>query len=106
FSLVNSNNQDLLQNADGIPLNKFSDTIKDFYWLNNYYVIGNVGDTIVISEIDYRDSINTVTWPTTLSLTDGTNATLNNITAFFNPRDQKLYLLNKQSLLVSEKLLP
>lgn len=91
YSYLNSDN------PEKIFLNRFSEKIKDCFWLNDNYLIFDLGEKIVISEIDNRGNINMITLPQTLSLTDKIS---------FNQEDKKLYILTKNSLLSSEKLIP
>lgn len=77
-----------------VLLYKSKENITDCLWLNNDYVIFNTGDKIIISEIDYRGNINTVTLPQTADK------------IFFNRQDNKLYILTENTLLSSEKLTP
>lgn len=77
-------------------LYKSAQKISDCIWLNNYYIIFIVGDKIIISEIDYRDNINTVTL----------SVETKNPRIFFNQQDGKLYILTGSTLLSSEKLTP
>ncbi|MEK7541170.1 MAG: PEGA domain-containing protein [Patescibacteria group bacterium] len=91
YSYLNSDN------PEKIFLNRFSEKIRDAFWLNDNYLIFGLGDKIVISEIDNRDSINMITLSQALSLTDK---------IFFNQEDKKLYILTQDALLVSEKLIP
>lgn len=80
-----------------IFLNRFSEKIGSCSWLNDDYLIFSLGEKIIISEIDNRNSINMVTLSQTLSSTDK---------ILLNQEDKKLYILTKDSLLSSEKLLP
>jgi len=75
-------------------LYKSSEKISNCLWLNNHYIIFVVGSKIIISEIDYRGEINTVTLPQTADK------------IFFNTQDSKLYILVEKTLLLSEKLIP
>lgn len=50
----------LLEKKEKIFLTRFSEKIGDIFWLNNYYLIFNVGDKIKISEIDNRDGLNII----------------------------------------------
>ncbi|OGZ78850.1 MAG: hypothetical protein A2358_01095 [Candidatus Staskawiczbacteria bacterium RIFOXYB1_FULL_37_44] len=68
--------------------------IANLQWLNNDYIIFNSEEKIIISEIDYRGNVNTVTLPQT-----ATNM-------FLNQQTEKLYVLSGNSLLVSEKITP
>lgn len=84
-------------NPEKVFLNRFSEKIGDCFWLNDNYLIFNLAGKIVISEIDNRDSINTITLPQTLSPNDK---------IFLNQQDKKLYILTKDNTLVSERLIP
>lgn len=68
--------------------------IKNIIWLNNNYIIFLDEEKIIISEIDFRGNINTITLPQTAS------------SIFFNNQDNRLYILKNDSLLVSEKITP
>jgi len=68
--------------------------IIDCVWLNNDYIIFNTDNQITISEIDYRGSTNVV------------NLSQASDKIFFNHQDNKLYILNKNILLSSDKLTP
>lgn len=68
--------------------------INYYSWLNNNYIIFSAGDKIIISEIDYRGNINTVSIPPKLNLKQ----------LFFNRQDGKLYILTENTLLSSEKI--
>jgi len=68
--------------------------ITNCQWFNNDYIVFNSGDKVIISEIDYRGNINAVTLPSTAT------------SMFFNTQDNKLYILNQETLSVSEKLVP
>ena len=109
-------------------LYKSSEKISDYLWLNNYYIAFTAGDKIIISETDYRGNINTVTLPQTVTVTkipasvaqksdtttQVTNVsepqeieiTIKNPQIYFNQRENKLYILTGDNLLVSEKIIP
>ena len=91
YSYLNSDS------PEKIFLNRFSEKIGEAFWLNDNYLIFSLGEKIIISEIDNRNSINMVTLPQTLSLTDK---------IFLNQQDKKLYILTEENLLSSEKLIP
>lgn len=91
YSYLNSDN------PEKVFLNRFSEKIGEAFWLNDNYLIFSLGEKIVISEIDIRDSINMITLPQTLSLTDK---------IFLNQEDKKLYISTENNLLFSERLLP
>jgi len=88
-----------------IFLTRFSEKIKDCFWLNPYYLIFNVGDKIKISEIDNRDGINIVDLVEFSSLVDPISDEENS-KMFWNQKDKKLYLLLENTLFVSEELIP
>ncbi len=72
--------------------------ITNAYWLNNDYVLFLAGDSVVISEIDVRGNINSITLQS--------EVLFKNPEIFFNPQDKKLYVLSQETLLVSERLVP
>ena len=84
-------------NPEKIFLNRFSEKIGEVFWLNDNYLIFSLGEKIIISEIDNRDSVNMITLQQTLSSTDK---------IFLNQQDKKLYILTKDTLLSSERLIP
>lgn len=83
-------------------LTRFSEKIRDCFWLNDYYLVFVVGDKIKISEIDARDKLNIVDLnPLSEKITE-----IKNPSVFWNQVAKKLYLLNNDSLFLSEKLIP
>lgn len=76
-------------------LTRFSEKIGDVFWLNNNYLIFNVGDKIKISEIDDRDKINI------FDLGDFPESKI-----FWSEINKNLYILSKENLFNLEKLLP
>ena len=84
-------------NPEKIFLNRFSEKIGDCFWLNDDYLIFDLGGKIIISEIDNRNGINAITLEQTLSLTDKIS---------FDQQDKNLYILTQDNILVSEKLIP
>lgn len=78
-----------------IFLTRFSEKIGNVFWLNNYYLIFNVGDKLKIAEIDDRDRINIVDLAEFLSPE-----------IFWDRENEKLYLLTEGGLYISDKLLP
>lgn len=76
-------------------LNRFWKTPGFLYWLNENYLIFNIGGEIKISEVDTRDSLNIIT----------VNSP-NSQKIFFSQFDKKLYLLSDKTLITSERLLP
>jgi len=75
-------------------------------WLNNSYIVFTAGDKIIISEIDYRGNINSVTLPQTITISSTDKIEVKNPQIFFNTQNSKLYILANNSLLSSEKLIP
>jgi hypothetical protein len=72
---------------------KSQDKINNVIWLNNDYIIFSTGNSIIISEIDYRGNINAITIPqeTTTQI-------------FFDQQKGKLYVSTGDTLLLSEKI--
>lgn len=97
---------DINQLNEKVFLNRFSDTIHECYWLNDDYIIFQLGNRILISEIDVRDTVNPIELPQTVSLTNGDAVDLKNIKISFSQQDKKLYILNQNTTLVSERLVP
>ena len=108
--LFSSLNSDI---TDKVLLNRFSEKINNCYWLNDDYLIFELENKIIISEIDNRDRINTINLPEKISLADGTLVDFKKplpdgrqAKIFFDQQDKKLYILSENNLLVSERLLP
>jgi len=91
YSYLNS------KNSEKIFLNRFSEKIGDCFWLNDDYLIFNLGEKIVISEIDNRDNLNMVNLSQTLLPADK---------IYLDQQEKKLYISTKDDLLLSEKLIP
>jgi hypothetical protein len=85
--------------VEGITKNllyKSSEKIGDIFWLNNDNIIFTSGNKIIISEIDYRGNINSVTLPQTFEKPQ----------IAFDQQSGKLYIKTGATLLLSEKILP
>ena len=76
-------------------LTRFSEKIGSIFWLNNHYLIFNVGDKIKVSEIDARNRINII------DLIEFKSPEL-----FWDKEGEKLYILSDNTLYLSENLLP
>jgi hypothetical protein len=70
--------------------------ISNIFWLNNDYIIFAAGNKVIISEIDYRGNINTITLPQSFKSPQ----------IYFSRQNNKLYVLSQNDLMVSEKLIP
>lgn len=91
----------------GVLLYQSPADITNVLWLNNDYVIFSLGRSpstgeaagsqILISEIDYRGNVNTITLPSKEFV---------NPKIYFNQQDGKLYILSGANLFASEKLVP
>ena len=77
-----------------ISLATSTDGIGSAYWLNNDYIIFSEGNHVVISEIDPRGNINSITLSSKADQ------------LFFNQQDKKAYILTGDALMVSERLVP
>lgn len=92
--------------SDIILLDAYTQTITDFYWLNDSYLVISAGDNIIISEIDPRGTINKVTLPATLSLLQGQALAIKTPQILLRQQDKKLYLFTQKEVIVSERLVP
>ena len=86
---------EFIREEEKIFLIRFSETIGKVFWLNDYYLIFNVGDKIKVAEIDDRDRLNVVDI-----------AELKTPEIFWDSLNGKLYVLSEKILYVSERLLP
>jgi len=91
----NNQEESLGESEDKIFLNRFSEKIDKVCWLNNYYLIFNIGDEIKIAEIDDRNKINMV------DLLQFPSPEI-----FWDEENSKLYVLSEDNLYVSANLLP
>lgn len=73
-------------------LMRLSESIKNVFWLNSDYLIIDTGNSLKITEIDNRDKINTYEL-----------ASVQNPELFLDHQTEKLYLLDRENLFVSEK---
>jgi len=81
--------------GEKLLLFRVSEKINDCYWLNDDYLVLNIGNAIKIIEADDRDKIQTwdlITFPQPK--------------IFFNQNDKKLYVLSEGKLYRSDALLP
>jgi hypothetical protein len=88
-----------------VALQTITNALQDVSWFGNDYIVASVGDNIIISEIDARNNVNSVTLPKTITLS-GTMVALQQPRIFFNQQDKKLYVLTQHSLAVSQSLIP
>ncbi len=89
---------------ENILLYKSSEKVSACIWINDNYIIFSVGNKIIISEIDYRGNINTVTLSQTINISSTKNISLENPQIFFDQQAGKIYILTNKILLVSEKI--
>jgi len=75
-------------------------------WLNNDYIIFTSGNNTIISEVDYRGNINTVTLPSHLDLGNGETLSISEPMMHYIQQSGKIYILSNNTLAVSEKLTP
>jgi len=69
--------------------------ISGLTWVNNDYITFTAGEKIIISEIDYRGNVNSIT------LSQFTSPKI-----LFNQQESKLYVLTAGKVQISEKLIP
>lgn len=98
-----------------ILLKKFDNPIDQIYWLNSDYLILKSGEEVIISEIDARGNVNTISLPKVVLSSEGeqTNNTENKqetelklAKIFFNEQDKKIYILAEGNLVASERITP
>lgn len=91
----------------GILLYKSSsEDIKNIIWINNSYIIFTSGNKIVISEIDYRENINTVLFPDSIIVGTAKPVKLVDPKISFNSQENRLYISTGESLFSFDKLIP
>lgn len=76
-------------------LTRFSEKIENIFWLNDYYLIFNVGDKIKIAEIDNRDGLNIIDL-----------AEFRSPKILWDKNAGKLYLVSEEKTYLLENLLP
>lgn len=104
YSISADPSREYLSAKKGVSLYQLSGTIENLLWLNNDYIILVDGGKIIISEIDYRGNINTITLPQTITISAGEKITIKNPQIIL--QDSKLYIQTGKTILVSEKLVP
>ncbi len=75
-------------------LDRFSEEIEKYFWINNNYLIFGLNGKIKISESDTENKLNTITI-----------ASFEDSQFHWNGSEKKLYVLENGSLFVSEKLI-
>ena len=108
ISLIPSNGSPILPKHS---LYKSNEKITNCIWLNSSYIIFTIGNPekngagkIIISEIDYRGKINTITLPQTITLSPTQKIDLINPQIYFEQKTGELFILTGKTLIVSEKL--
>lgn len=81
------------KSSQKIFLTRFSEKIRELFWLNSDYLVFNTGSKIKIAEIDNRDGLNII------NIEDFENPKI-----FFNKNNKKLYILSRETLYVSRAL--
>ena len=97
--VLESNNYEIRivfpEKDEKIFLTRFSEKIENIFWLNDYYLIFNVGDKIKIAEIDNRDGLNIVDL-----------AEFKKPKIYWDKDARKLYVLSEKKTYLLENLLP
>jgi len=83
------------ETGDRMFLMRLSEKIDNVFWLNSSYLIFNAGNTIKITEIDYRNRLNIIDFEE-----------IKNPEIFWNENDKKLYIFSENTLSVTVPLLP
>jgi len=102
YTFINKAGKEVPDSENNVKIfsSNYPETITDCYWFNNDYIIFQSGNKITVSEIDYRGNINQVQLPLNFEL----SADSKNSQIFFNAEDNKVYVLNGNTLYSSEKL--
>ncbi len=79
--------------------------VTDVQWMNNYYLVFVTGNSIIISETDARGQVNTVTFPSKLSLSNGETLPLTAPLISFDGGNNTLLIQTNKTVIQSEKLL-
>lgn len=98
--------KDSYTHEEKVSLNALPEKINTAYWLNDDYLLFELENSLMISEIDARNNINVITLPSMVTLSDGRVIETKNLKKLFNEQDKKLYVLNGEKILVSERLVP
>lgn len=95
YFLKDKESEPVKKSGESMSLFRISEKIKDFFWLNEDYLLLNIGGTIKTIEIDNRDKVQT--W---------------DLGAYEDPKmvfsdfDKKIYVLSKDKLYCSDVFLP
>jgi hypothetical protein len=103
---LSQNPEDPLSQAKNVSLYKSNTNINDLFWLNDSYIIFTTGNNIIISEIDYRGNINSVTLPDSAKLTDSTTIAIASPKIIYKSEENKLYISTAKSVLTLDKVMP
>jgi archaellum component FlaG (FlaF/FlaG flagellin family) len=93
--LEDQKDQNKYKSNEKILLGRFSEEIKDAFWLNDDYVVLATGNKIKVMETDDRDKINIIDI-----------AEFNNPKIFFSQKFNSLYVLTDKKLLVAKNFIP
>ena len=85
----------LPEKNEKVFLTRFSEKIENIFWLNDYYLIFNLGDKIKIAEIDNRDGLNIIDL-----------AEFKKPKIYWDKDARKLYVLSEKKTYLLENLLP
>lgn len=99
-------NNDSYDHPQKVSLPALSESIKDLFWINSDYLMIVTPSRILISEIDARNNVNTITLPETLTFAKNQTFNIKDTKILFNDADKKIYLLSGKTTLVSERLIP
>ena len=90
----------LPEKNEKVFLTRFSEKIENIFWLNDYYLIFNVGNKIKIAEIDNGDGLNIIDLAE-FSAQGGENPKI-----YWDKDARKLYVLSEKKTYLLENLLP
>jgi hypothetical protein len=93
--LEDQKDQNKYKSNEKVLLGRFSEEIKDAFWLNDDYIILATGNKIKVMETDDRDKINIINI-----------AEFENPKIFFSQKFNSLYVLTDKKLLVAKNFIP
>lgn len=83
-----------------------NEKITECIWLNDHYILFTHGNSIKISEIDYRNGINVIELQKEIVIPTLAPITITSPKVIFNQQDKKLYIQTNDSVYISERLIP
>ncbi|MFH1451392.1 MAG: PEGA domain-containing protein [bacterium] len=102
FFLSEIYDQPLRKKGELVFLTRFSDPIKDPFWVTPGYLMFCLGNKIKIIEMDDRDKLNAV--EISFNLPTDSSVSFEKPSIFWNPDDKKIYIIDQKILYNSDPL--